>query len=162
MRATALAFLVKVVELKIKNNIPFFLIFLLVALGLIKFTNLVALEYINSDGQYENIYKERFEKGYLTDKDLIEIKEMEKTYSMDLDSRDERFNKFYGVFSIGMLLCFFMSFLFGNLILSHCSLFAIVTSFLIVAIVAGGLLQSVFWLLFFCCGLFFRNKSLTR
>lgn len=97
-------------KLKIINQLILLLLLALTTFGFVKGVNSVMLEYMNSNSEYKQNYESKFEKGYLTEKEIGELKGLEQAYINDSKARAERQNKFYGSLLFGMIVFYYLVF----------------------------------------------------
>jgi hypothetical protein len=139
-------------KVKIRNQSILLLFLALTTFGFVKGVNLVTLEYMNSNSEYRQTYESKFEKGYLTEKEVGELKGLEQAYIKDSKARAERQNRFYGTLLAGMSIFLFLSFIFSKFFLKQGSMLIVIPTVLVVALIASSLWQSIFWGVFFYAG----------
>ncbi len=150
-------------KVKIRNQSILLLLLVLTTFGLVKGVNFVTLEYMNSNSEYKQTYESKFEKGYLTEKEVGELKGLEQAYINDSKARAERQNKFYGTLLFGMIILLLLSFFLSKTLLIIGSTLIVTITVLVTAFLASSLWQSLFWGLFFYAGIWLgqRGKRLT-
>jgi hypothetical protein len=150
-------------KVKIRNQSIILLLLVLTTFGLVKGVNFVTLEYMNSNSEYKQTYESKFEKGYLTEKEVGELKGLEQAYINDSKARAERQNKFYGTLLFGMIILLLLSFFLSKTLLIIGSTLIVTITVLVTAFLASSLWQSLFWGLFFYAGIWLgqRGKRLT-
>ena len=148
-----LVFLEIVNKMTIKGILVLLLILALVTFGLVKGVNFLTLEYMNSNSEYKQTYESKFEKGYLTEKDVEELKVLEEVYINDSKARAEQQNKFYGTLLIGMSVFLLLSFLLSKALVLKGFMVIITLTVLVTSFLASTLWQSLFWCIFFYAGI---------
>lgn len=149
-------------NIKIRSQLILLLLLALTTFVFVKGVNFVTLEYMNSNSEYKQVYESKFEKGYLTEKEVGELKGLEQAYINDSKARAKRQNRFYGTLLAGMSVFLFLSFIFSKFILKQGSMLIVVPTVLVVALIASSLWQSIFWGVFFYAGAWLgqRRKKL--
>jgi len=146
-------------KVRIRNQSIVLLLLVLTTFGLVKGVNFVTLEYMNSNSEYKQTYESKFEKGYLTEKEVGELKGLEQAYINDSKARTERQNKFYGTLLLGMIILLLLSFFFSKALLIIGSTLIVTITVLVTAFLASSLWQSLFWGMFFYAGIWLGQRA---
>jgi hypothetical protein len=146
-------------KVKIRNQLIMLLLLALTTFGLVKGVNFATLEYMNSNSEYKQTYDSKFEKGYLTEKEVGELKGLEQAYINDSKARAERQNKFYGTLFVGMFIFLLLSFFFSKVLVLTNSILKVMFTVFVAAFLASSLWQSLFWGMFFYAGIWLSQVS---
>ena len=136
-----------------KRTVFEILLVLLITLIFVISTNSYSVSLINKKNEYNRTYKDKFEKGYLTSEDVVELKKQEKEYINNDKLRRKRSGDYFSALAIGMFAyAAFIYFLRYKRIVKH----NVIKSFFIVGfvslILSGSFWQCIFWLIFFGFG----------
>jgi hypothetical protein len=125
-------------------------------------TNLVTLTYVNKDSEYASQYQSEFEKGYLSEDEVAELRKLEKQYINDQQAQNVRASRFFGTLIIGMLIYSIVIYLIRvqKYLSTNTSLLSLVSA-VSAGGVSGSFWQAIFWALFFYIGYCLANKKMT-
>lgn len=121
---------------------------LLVSMG-----NKLSESRINTNNKYNSIYQEKMSKGFLTEREITQLKSLEKEHLEDNLARNNRLKEYFGTLTVFMLIMSALMF-WGKykMYIYLNSLIISVMVLLTAIIITGSAGQSIFWSVFALAG----------
>jgi uncharacterized membrane protein (DUF106 family) len=108
----------------------------------------------NSNTEYSLTYKEKSDKGFLTEDEVLQLKKLETKHLSNLQSRNARMRGYFGALAFSMVCMFVLFFWLKYKNVVQLKVLTLAPIVLFTAILATGSVgQSLAWLIFALCGM---------
>jgi len=126
------------------------LLMLTIATWLIVFaTNYVAQELRNGPNEYRSFYDASIKKGFLSEKDVLQLEILKEKYLADSKRRNREFFIYFSSLFIGMSLFFTLAYFIGGYSFTVTFRLILIGFVFMIAGIATSIVQGLFWTLFF-------------
>lgn len=125
------------------------LLFMLINSG-----NWLSEQTINIDSEYSNLYNEKANKEFLSEEEVLHLKNLENEHIANSKARSLRMNEYYGIQFMTMLIMFFLAFWiqYSSLVVLPSLIFSPFV-FLSTLILTSSFSQSLLWVCFTFIGM---------